>query len=176
MLAHVFNRRTNKCACTNVSRCRKMMTWNPNDVASKHKASLSEDIYSTDKAERVASNLNLNAVGRHIFLCCDQSKAKCCTFAEGMEVWNHLKKRSREWNTNLPSVDDTRRYARTKANCLQVCKEGPIAVVYPDGVWYKGVTVSVLDQIIDQHLIGGHVVEEYVIENAGHAVQQKQLK
>jgi (2Fe-2S) ferredoxin len=115
-----------------------------------------------DLARRAFATTGGDGIRRHIFLCAEPAKGECCTPEAGTAAWKYLKKRLKELR-----LDGSGGVARTKADCLRICAKGPVAVVWPDGVWYHSCTPPVLERIIQDHLIGGQPVEQFRLYPAG---------
>jgi (2Fe-2S) ferredoxin len=103
--------------------------------------------------EARCSLVGVSNLCKHIFLCAGD---KCCTNEIGQEAWEWLKTRLRDEDCKKKGI------FRSKVTCLRICRYGPIAVVYPEGIWYRGVTKEVCERIVNEHLLNDHPVDEHI--------------
>jgi (2Fe-2S) ferredoxin len=113
------------------------------------------------KAQDALAKTGGDSIARHIFICAEPQKGECCSPERGQAAWKYLKKRLKQLGLDGPKTAQGGGIARTKADCLRICHAGPVAVVWPDGVWYHSCDEDVLERIIQEHLVGGIPVEDY---------------
>ncbi|MCC6420935.1 MAG: hypothetical protein IT429_22090 [Gemmataceae bacterium] len=108
-----------------------------------------------EELKAVAAKLGVGGYRRHVFLCTGPS---CCTPEQGLEAWEVLKKTLKERGL----LSGPNACYRTKVGCLRICQDGPTMVVYPEGTWYHGMSAAQIPQFVQQHLVEGRPVEEWV--------------
>jgi (2Fe-2S) ferredoxin len=108
-----------------------------------------------EQLEAAAAKLGIGQYRRHVFLCTGPS---CCTPETGLEAWEALKKQLKD--AGLTSGANA--CYRTKVGCLRICVHGPTMVVYPEGTWYSGMTADRIPRFVQEHLIEGQPIEEWI--------------
>jgi (2Fe-2S) ferredoxin len=105
------------------------------------------------EVEAIARSMGLGGFGKHVLLC---TGPECAPSQVGMSAWDALK-------SGIKDANLAKECFRTKVGCLRLCKNGPIAVVYPEGIWYHSMDEKAIPELISEHLIGNKIVESKLI-------------
>ncbi len=111
-------------------------------------------------------------ITHHLLLCVTPSSSRCCDPSIGKESWLRLKKIISELGLESQR-NKSGIILRSKVDCLRICKEGPILLIWPDGIWYKKVTSEKIDKIIDEHIINGNPLEEWILKRTPFSISKK---
>ena len=112
-----------------------------------------------DKARRKLEKMGVPGARRHVLMCVDLDETGCANAKRMKRAWSHLRTRLKE--RGLTGRNGSVLRARTR--CLGICEGGPLAVVYPEGAWYGDCDPDTVDRIVDEHLVGGRIVEDRLI-------------
>ena len=110
-----------------------------------------------EKLQAAARTLKIGGYARHVLLCIGDA---CCTPEEGVAAWEALKRELKDRNLSLS--EGPHACYRSKVQCLRVCASGPIAVVYPEGTWYAGMTAEKIPSFVESHLLNEHPIEAMI--------------
>ncbi len=102
-------------------------------------------------------------INHHILLCATPTNASCCDLSIGSECWKHLKHLLRKFDLENPQRPKGI-VLRSKVDCLRICNNGPIMLIWPDGTWYGNITPEKIDEIIVKHIINGNAIEDWIIK------------
>ena len=102
------------------------------------------------------------SIQKHLLLCATPTKQKCFKGNEGEKAWQCLKKTIKKFENNPASKNI--HILRSKADCLRICKNGPILLVWPDGIWYEKVSPERISEIFYSHIINDKPIERWILK------------
>ena len=102
-------------------------------------------------------------ISHHLLLCATSNKSLCCDLTQGVKCWEKLKYLIKELNLESPQRKEGI-VLRSKVDCLRICKQGPILLVWPEGIWYNKISPERIEKIIKRHIVGGNPIKEWVFK------------
>lgn len=102
-------------------------------------------------------------ISHHLLLCATPAKGKCCDPVDGSASWDALKRLVRDLDLENPARAQGI-VLRSKVDCLRVCEQGPVLLIWPDGIWYGGVTPERMDIILREHVLEGRPCRQWMLK------------